>query len=151
MQGRSTLPRESLCSLLKELACQQGMSSKYNIGPHGPELIYHFANKFLYQKCWNALCACLCICVCACVCLLSMIQILLSQKRRPTYGKQTYLLHMCINVQDYEVSVMKPVARRTVHSNDDDNAGQYWHTIHDYIDSSAFMPNEPMSSLPFCK
>ena len=22
-----------------------------NIGPHGPELICHFASKFLYQKC----------------------------------------------------------------------------------------------------
>ena len=39
----------------------------YNIGPDGPELICHFANKCLYQK-WSVVIF-VCVCVCVCVCL----------------------------------------------------------------------------------
>ena len=54
-----------------------------NKGPYGPELICHFANKFLYEKFWDTLCVwlfvlcvyvCLSLCVslykCECVCVL---------------------------------------------------------------------------------
>ena len=41
-----------------------------NIGPDGPELICHFANKFLYQKCWDTVCVSVCVRVCVLLCVL---------------------------------------------------------------------------------
>ena len=34
-----------------------------NIGPDGPKLICHFANKCLYQKCWDTVFVSVCVCV----------------------------------------------------------------------------------------
>ena len=59
-------------------------------------------------------------------------------------------MHTC----EYEISLIKPVARRTVHrqnDNDDtnkDNDNTQW-TIHDCMAFLAFMPNEP--TMPFCR
>ena len=48
-----------------------------------------------------------------------------------------------VYVQD-EVSMIKPVARKTRKStDDDDNDDNIRWTIHDYIVSLAFIPNEP--------
>ena len=80
-----------------------------NIGPDGPELICHFANKFLYQKCWDTLCVSVCVCLVVCVKVLK--EELKSRQTHPQHKANIPIASEITISETPPVSLLKPPMR----------------------------------------